>query len=95
MPSFGSHLAGPGAGPTRHIRDEQAKITQNVLHQCYDSYGCGHIGCRKTNHRSYRITVIREVPIAENRHAFTCPAKDLPILVSGPEQVTLMAGHEP
>ena len=39
--------------------------------------------------------MIRELPIAENRHAFTCPAKDLPILVSGPEQVTLMAGHEP
>jgi len=95
MPSFGWHLARPGAGPTRHIRDERGKITQNVLHQCYDSYGYCHIWCRKKNHRSYGITVIRELPISEHRHAFTCPAKDLPILMSGPEQVTPMTSHEP
>jgi hypothetical protein len=33
--------------------------------------------------------------MAENMNAFTCPAKDLPTLMSGPEQVTPMTGHEP
>jgi hypothetical protein len=75
--------------------NEQAKITQNVLDQCYDSYGYGHIWSRRKNHRSYGITVIRELPIAENRHAFTCPAKDLPALMSGPEQIKPMTSHEP